>query len=174
MLSWIILRPLVVSWFSLFTSNRPIVTHCITGLETHANVIQFGSQRLHAVKSEVTVVGLRSLLDDKATSRLSRVPASSHSVYHLQRFSSDSNLGISYPEFCSVEERLATIVFAYSQDTKHRWCIIVPPEFLYSDSLRSFGTPSLIRKIIWVTPSTEIGVPDVVAINIDVSDQGDI
>jgi len=110
-------------------------------------------------------VRLQNLLDDKATNLLSNVPVSSRSVYHLQRFSSDTDMGISYPEFCSVEERLAKIVFAYSQDTMHRWYIIVPPEFMYSDSLRSFGTPSLNKKIIWITPSAEIGVPDAVAID---------
>lgn len=173
MLSWIVLRPLLVSLFSLCTSNRPIVSYCDTaGLETHANIVQFGGRDPQARSGVAAVVRLRALLDDKATNLLSNVPASSHSVYHLQRFMSDSDLGISYPDFCSVEERLAKIVFAYSQDTRHRWFIIVPPEFLYSDSLRSFGTPSLNKKIIWITPSAQIGIPDVVAIDSDVLFQG--
>ena len=91
----------------------------------------------------------------------------SHSLFHWKRFddSMASDGGIDYDDFCAMEERMAHILYSYTGDRVHPWCIIVPPEFLFSDSLRSYGTAEEVGRIVWVTPSYGIGVPDFIRVS---------
>jgi len=90
-----------------------------------------------------------------------------HSLFHWKRFeeSMASQGGVDYDEFCAMEERMARILYSYTEDRIHPWCIIVPPEFLFSDSLRSYGTLEEIGRIVWVTPSKDVGVPDFIRVS---------
>jgi len=85
--------------------------------------------------------------------------------YHYQRFS-ESVLRdrLSYSKFCVLEEKMADIVFSYLGDTKHHWIIFLDPTFLYLDSIKSYGTFQEILRTLWVTPSVEVGNPDVVVL----------
>jgi hypothetical protein len=85
--------------------------------------------------------------------------------YHYQRFS-ESVLRdrLSYSKFCVLEEKMADIVFSYLGDTKHHWIIFLDPTFLYLDSIKSYGTSQEIQRTLWVTPSVEVGNPDVVVL----------
>lgn len=69
---------------------------------------------------------------------------------------------MSYPQFCVLEEDVARIVFAYLGDTRRHWMLQLDPLFLYSDSVRSYGTANTVSRTLWVTPSKEVGVPDAV------------
>ena len=70
---------------------------------------------------------------------------------------------MTYPQFCVLEKKVASVVFAYLGDTRRHWMLQLDPLFLYSDSVRRYGNdPSTITKTLWVTPSASIGVPDAI------------
>lgn len=141
-LGWIV--PLLVS--SVFT-DRTVVTS--------PGAIPF-SHLAH------TVVLDRTQLRTPPPPLGARIPPSAHSFYHHQRFLEQSIYHQDYAQFCATEEQVARIVYAYAKDPQIAWCVVIPPEFLYTDSVRSYGRPSEVRRIYWITPSIHVGVPDAV------------
>jgi hypothetical protein len=116
-----------------------------------------------------TTVSLPKLLEEEQN-HLTNVFPRFHpfSMFHYQRYSTSPYASkMSYPQFCLLEEKMSDIVFAYLGDQKRQWCIFLSPEFLYSDSIKSYGSTEVLKKTLWITPSIEIGNPDVVVLDDD-------
>ena len=85
------------------------------------------------------------------------------STRHAQAFFASAYAKhMSYPQFCEWESRVARVVFSYLGDTRRHWIVEIDPFFLYSDSIRDYGTREAVAQTFWITPSVEIGVPDAV------------
>jgi hypothetical protein len=83
------------------------------------------------------------------------------SAYHYKRYQESAYREyFSYSQFCVLEEHVADIVFLYLNDTRNRWLVLLDPAFLYSDSVRSYGTTEAVKKTVWVSPSAAVGDPD--------------
>jgi hypothetical protein len=94
----------------------------------------------------------------------------STSVFHKQRYKNmvDQNL-ITYEGFCHLEKDIANIIDKYTLDKKHHWCIFIHKNFLYGDSFRRFLSKPAQKNILWISDSIEIGFPDMIMWNDDIS-----
>jgi len=110
------------------------------------------------------VVSLPSLsLMPTALQHSSPVFLKARSLHHHNVFSTSVYAKyMSYPQFCAWESTIARVVFSYLGDTRRHWIVEVDPIFLYSDSLRDYGTRDAVLQTFWITPSVEVGVPDAV------------
>jgi len=91
------------------------------------------------------------------------LPVHPRSLHHFQAFSTSVYAQhMTYPQFCAWESFLARVVFSYLGDTRRHWIVEVDPFFLYSDSIREYGTLEAVQQTFWITPSAEVGVPDAV------------
>ena len=127
----------------------------------------FGGGSAEDVSTMTTTVSLPKLLEEEQN-HLTNVFPRFHpfSMFHYQRYSTSPYASkMSYPQFCLLEEKMSDIVFAYLGDQKRQWCIFLSPEFLYSDSIKSYGSTETLQKTLWITPSIEIGNPDVVVVD---------
>lgn len=94
----------------------------------------------------------------------------STSIFHKQRYDSIANKKIlSYEKFCHLEKDIANIIDTYALDKKHHWCIFINKNFLYADSFRRFLSKPAQRNILWISDSVDIGFPDMVLWNDDMS-----
>jgi len=150
----------------------------ITNLLTNNNEkniienIKFGfgmSGSVEDVSTMTTTVSLTTLLEEEENNLINVFPRFHPlSMFHYQRYSTSPYASkISYPQFCLLEEKMSDIVFAYLGDQKRQWRIFLNPEFLYSDSIKSYGSTEALRKTLWITPSIEIGNPDVIVLDDD-------
>jgi hypothetical protein len=127
----------------------------------------FGGGSVEDVLTMTTTVSLTTLLEEEENNLTNVFPRfHPFSMFHYQRYSTSPYASkISYPQFCLLEEKMSDIVFAYLGDQKRQWRIFLNPEFLYSDSIKSYGSTEALRKTLWITPSIEIGNPDVVVVD---------
>lgn len=167
MLAWVsIVASIITSSCKTLPENRPVVT-----FDPYVCMERTVTFSMDVSKNSGSPFAPRILIPDllpAATPRHHRT----HSFFHWKRFddSMASDGGIEYDDFCAMEERMAHILYSYTGDRVHPWCIIVPPEFLFSDSLRSYGTADEVGRIVWVTPSKDVGVPDFIRVSEDVFD----
>jgi hypothetical protein len=88
------------------------------------------------------------------------------SKYHFQRFQlSPFASKMSYAKYCLWEEKVADIVFSYLGDLHHHWTIQLPAFFLYHDAIKSYGERDVVQHTLWITPSVDIGSPDMLIVD---------
>jgi len=88
------------------------------------------------------------------------------SKYHFQRFqSSPFSSKMSYANYCLWEEKVADIVFSYLGDLHQHWTIQLPAFFLYHDAIKSYGERDVVQNTLWITPSVDIGSPNMLIID---------
>jgi hypothetical protein len=93
------------------------------------------------------------------------------SKFHYQRYVTSPFVSrMSYAEYCLWEEKVADIVFSYLGDQRRHWTITIPAFFLFNDAIKSYGTREVIQTTLWITPSVEIGSPDLLLLEDDFLD----
>jgi len=93
------------------------------------------------------------------------------SKYHYQRYITSPFVSrMSYAEYCLWEEKVADVVFSYLGDQRRHWTITIPAFFLFNDAIKSYGTREMIQNTLWITPSVEIGSPDLLLLEDDFLD----
>jgi len=111
-------------------------------------------------ETTTTMIHLPRLLESLKTQPLiSPIPRfHAYSYYHYSRYqSSGLSQSLSYAQYCLLEEKMASIVFAYLGDTRHHWKLMMNPFFLYQDGLKSYGRSSELAHTLWLTPSVDMG-----------------
>ena len=88
------------------------------------------------------------------------------SKFHFQRYSSSPFASqMSYADYCLWEEKVADIVFSYLGDQHRHWIIQLPAFFLYNDAIKSYGTRDVVQHTLWITPSVDIGSPNLLLLD---------
>jgi len=134
------------------------------------NVVDFSAPHPGEEDNKVIHIPLLAIaqLPDPGTeidkrARTSEHPLSLREHHHTTFQQSPYAEVMTYPQFCVLEKKVASVVFAYLGDTRRHWMLQLDPLFLYSDSVRRYGNdPSTITKTLWVTPSATIGMPDAI------------
>uniref|UniRef100_A0A6C0CZN7 Uncharacterized protein n=1 Tax=viral metagenome TaxID=1070528 RepID=A0A6C0CZN7_9ZZZZ len=152
--------------------NSPSFRHIVIGTNTNRNKVDLdhyfhlSPPDIHKISfsfqdnDDIYLPKLMETLDP-----ISRPIPTYHifSKYHFQRFqSSPFSSKMSYANYCLWEEKVADIVFSYLGDLHHQWIIQLPAFFLYHDAIKSYGERDVVQHTLWITPSVDIGSPDMV------------